>query len=269
VYSGARGIYTDAEITGGLAPGGGAVTVSLLHTGKVYADELSPDGVVYHYPATKQAGKDAQEITATKAALDLELPVFVITTSEGQVLRDVRRGWVTGWDDESQVFLVEFAEAPPPIVKMSEDVDATPFLLTSSVPAPIGTVSRRPGQHRFKFEVLRRYGAACAVCDLGIDGLLDAAHIRDKKFNGSDDPRNGLVLCALHHRALDRELLAIRPDGLLKNLPQGPSLLDLGVTRKDLSHLKRLPHGKALAWRWKRWQRLSEVEDPHAGGPAK
>jgi hypothetical protein len=64
VYAGARGIYTDAETSNGLAPSGGAVTVSLLHTGKVYPDDLSADGLVYHYPVTLQVGKDQQEIVS-------------------------------------------------------------------------------------------------------------------------------------------------------------------------------------------------------------
>jgi putative restriction endonuclease len=110
VYSGARGIYTDAETTAGLAQTGGAVTVSLLHTGKIYPDELSADGVVYHYPETLRPGKDAQETEATKAAFRLELPVFVIVPSSNPNLRDVRLGWVTGWNDSSNEFYVAFAD---------------------------------------------------------------------------------------------------------------------------------------------------------------
>jgi putative restriction endonuclease len=221
IYSGARGIYTDAETTGGLARNGGAVTVSLLHTGKVYADELSADGVVYHYPETQQPGKDAQEIRATKAAADLRVPVFVITTSANPASRDLRLGWVVGWDDPSKVFLVTFADSPAPLLGASETIDERAFHLTSSAPVTSTMVPSRPGQARFKFEVFRRYGAVCAVCNLAVDGLLDAAHIRDKRFNGSDDPRNGLVLCALHHRALDRGLFGIRAgDRTLHALPK-------------------------------------------------
>jgi putative restriction endonuclease len=267
VYAGARGIYTDAETTEGLAPGGGAATVSLLHTGKVYPDELSPDSLVYHYPNTKRPGKDLQEIEATKATGQLGLPVFVITTSTRPSLRDVRRGWVTGWDDAANVFLVIFSDDHVPLRLGREEADDSPFRLTSDTSATTATVIARPGQARFKFDVFRRYGAVCAVCDLTIEGLLDAAHIRDKRFNGSDDPRNGLVLCALHHRALDRGLFGIRSDLSLHALPQGPALIQLGVTRSDLLHLPRAPHTKALDWRWKQWQRVAQHEDPHAVEP--
>jgi putative restriction endonuclease len=264
VYSGARGIYADAETTSGLADAGGAVTVSLLHTGKVYPDELSADGVVYHYPDTLRPGKDAQEIEATKAASRLGLPVFVIVTSSNPSLRDVRLGWVTGWNDSTQEFYVAFADERPSPIPAVDAVDETPFRLTALAPGASAVVQTRPGQARFKFEVFGRYGASCAVCDLAIEGLLDAAHIRDKRFSGSDDARNGLVLCALHHRAMDRGLFGIDPvDKSLHALATGPTLAELGITRIDLSHLRHPPHETALEWRWRQWRRLAQAEDAH------
>lgn len=264
VYSGGRGIYTDAEVTGQISTTG-AVTVSLNVTGKVYPDEVSVDGVVYHYPVTKQKGKDAQEIAATKAAASLEVPVFVITMPADTKLRDVRLGWITGWDDDSQMFMVTFAAGPPPSLAPVDAVDDSPFHLTGSESTSLATVVSRPGQARFKFEVFRRCGAACVVCGLAIDGLLDAAHIRDKRYRGSDDPRNGLVLCALHHRAFDRGMFGIQATDLsLHPLPQGPLLAQLGITRSGIAHLDRRPHTKALEWRWTRWTKLAKEEDPHA-----
>jgi hypothetical protein len=144
VYSGARGIYADAETTSGLADAGGAVTVSLLHTGKVYPDELSADGVVYHYPDTLRPGKDAQEIEATKAASRLGLPVFVIVTSSNPSLRDVRLGWVTGWNDSTQEFYVAFADERPSPIPAVDAVDETPFRLTAWHPARPRLFRRAP-----------------------------------------------------------------------------------------------------------------------------
>jgi hypothetical protein len=50
VYGGAQGVWVDKARTKEIAPAG--VTVALLHTGCSYADDLSADGVVYHYPKT-------------------------------------------------------------------------------------------------------------------------------------------------------------------------------------------------------------------------
>jgi hypothetical protein len=44
MYGGAQGVWVDAERTRGLAPEGGTVGVGLLHTGRHYADDLSPSG---------------------------------------------------------------------------------------------------------------------------------------------------------------------------------------------------------------------------------
>jgi hypothetical protein len=73
VFYRGRGIWTDKGRTSSLSPDG--VTVGELHTGRSYADDLLPDGIVYHYPHTSVPGRDAQEVSATKAARDLSLPL--------------------------------------------------------------------------------------------------------------------------------------------------------------------------------------------------
>jgi putative restriction endonuclease len=259
VYSGARGIFTDVQATQRLAPDGGAVTLSLLHTGKVYPDELSDDGIVYHYPSTGQSGRDAQEIAATKACGELGLPLFVITTSRSSLsLRDVRRGWVLGWDNEASTFYVQFGDEQPQTQILAPSAwESAPFKLKGGPQTAMAVVPARPGQAKFKFDVFAFYGAACVACGISFDGLLDAAHLCDKRNGGSDDPRNGLVLCALHHRALDRNYWAIYPESLsIVARQEGPSLGELGISYADLSHLMRRPHPQAIAWRWEAWQRI-------------
>ena len=76
-------------------------------------------------------------------------------------------------------------------------------------PAP----ARDPG---FRAAVLRAYERRCAVCDydirLGDDLLgLEAAHIRWHAAGGPDEVNNGLALCGLHHKALDRDAWALEP----------------------------------------------------------
>ena len=74
VFYGGRGIWTDKARTSRLAKDG--VTVGVLHTGRLYADDLSPDGIVYHYPRTSAPGVISER--ATKAAKGLNLPLFVV-----------------------------------------------------------------------------------------------------------------------------------------------------------------------------------------------
>jgi putative restriction endonuclease len=42
--------------------------------------------------------------------------------------------------------------------------------------------------------------------------LIDGAHILPVEHAGNDQTRNGVALCALHHRAYDRSLVTFGPD---------------------------------------------------------
>ncbi len=164
IYGGAQGIWVDRQLTSSVEDMG--ITVGLLHTGVHYPDELADDGVIYHYPKTKRTGgRDDAEIAATKAASTNQVPVFVITRPRPTSgVRDVHLAWVEGWDDDERWFLVTFGDAPP-----SEPTDPlpdrAPFQLRDErLRKPVEAKSR-PGQHRFKFQVLRRYGSSCAMCE--------------------------------------------------------------------------------------------------------
>jgi len=107
VYRGQAGAWTDlSNTTYETAPHG--VTVSVMLTGRLNDDELRLDGVTYHVPATQRRGRAEAETAATKRAMELGLPVFVITqgiTSKG---RQVRRGTITGYDESAQSFEIRF-----------------------------------------------------------------------------------------------------------------------------------------------------------------
>ncbi len=74
------------------------------------------------------------------------------------------------------------------------------------------TVNRKIRDARFRANVLRAYSHRCCVCGIQLD-LLDAAHIIPVEHErGTDEIKNGLSLCALHHRAFDHALITVRPD---------------------------------------------------------
>jgi putative restriction endonuclease len=75
-------------------------------------------------------------------------------------------------------------------------------------------VARDP---EFRAAMIRLYEHRCAMC--GFDGrlgssdlALEAAHIMWHALGGPDDPTNGLLLCSIHHRALDRGAMGITDD---------------------------------------------------------
>jgi hypothetical protein len=261
IYGGAQGTWVDKTRTASLTSDGNGVTVGLLHTGMHYADDLSDDGLIYHYPRTRRPeSRDAGEIAATKNAYQLGFPVFVISRElQNPNLRRIRLGWIEAWDDSNRLFLVTFGEAAPNTQLL--DSEESPFSLTNPAGGRRRTAERatRPGQQRFKFQAIQRYGAMCAVCKVSVIELLDAAHLFPKGAGGSDDPRNGLILCATHHRAFDAKHFAIDPRSLdICVRKEGPTISELHITHTKLSHLKKLPHSDALEWVWQRWNVAKE-----------
>jgi putative restriction endonuclease len=75
---------------------------------------------------------------------------------------------------------------------------------------------RRPRDRAFRDAVLRAYGYRCAVCGFetrvgrALVGV-DAAHVKWHQAGGEDAVSNGLALCALHHRLLDRGAFTLAP----------------------------------------------------------
>lgn len=89
------------------------------------------------------------------------------------------------------------------------------------------TEARRRARDTAFSELVRdAYDDTCAICGRNRetpDGTpeVEAAHIYPKRKGGSDDVRNGLALCKLHHWAFDTGWLAVSDDYeiLVKDVP--------------------------------------------------
>ena len=86
-----------------------------------------------------------------------------------------------------------------------------------SEPDRYGLVKLRQGQAAFRESVLDAYEHCCAVCGLAIrvHGALvaiEAAHIRWHTSKGPAEVRNGLALCALHHKFFDYGAFTVLSD---------------------------------------------------------
>ena len=72
---------------------------------------------------------------------------------------------------------------------------------------------QRLHQHRFRNRVMRAYQKRCAICRIGHERLLDAAHIiPDFEAKSTTSVSNGLSLCKIHHAAFDQNIVGIDPD---------------------------------------------------------
>lgn len=86
---------------------------------------------------------------------------------------------------------------------------------------------RRARDHAFTELVKNVYNYTCAICGKcretpAGNPEVEAAHIYPKREGGSDDVRNGIALCKLHHWAFDSGWFSISDgyDILVKDLPE-------------------------------------------------
>jgi putative restriction endonuclease len=263
IYGGAQGIWVDKLHTANSETTPDGVTVGVLHTGRHYEDDLSEDGVIYHYPKTSRPpARDAGEVQATKNAMSYQLPVFIVLPGKvSTARRSLKLGWVSDFDDELGQFLVLFGDNVPKYTPAKAPDE--PFQLMSMPTKNATTVLARRGQQRFRFQVMSQYGSKCAVCDIRYPALLKAAHICGVAQQGSDDWRNGIPLCATHHDAFDDHLFCIHPNSKLIECKPGIIAVEIGLRETSLKTLKSGPHQDALKWRWdityKQW-RLAHQE---------
>jgi putative restriction endonuclease len=80
----------------------------------------------------------------------------------------------------------------------------------------IVSVRKKLRDTNFKKRVLTAYSYKCATCGIQLK-LVEAAHIIPANHeNSNDETRNGLALCALHHKAYDHALITINEDYSVK-----------------------------------------------------
>ena len=103
------------------------------------------------------------------------------------------------------------AEFPPTLIP---DVLAATGLDPDEVYGTSAVVTTRRRSSAWPAQILSAWDRQCAFC--GFDGQLgsssvglEAAHIRWFNYDGPDDLDNGLALCSLHHKLLDRGVLGL------------------------------------------------------------
>jgi putative restriction endonuclease len=117
----------------------------------------------------------------------------------------------------------------------------------------------RVNQKFFRLAVLASYGSRCCITGLPVRLLLSASHIApwSKDANNRMNPRNGLCLNLLHHKAFDEGFITLTPDfrvrvsPSLKRLNDSEAVIELlGRYDGQLAQLPRrfLPDPKLLAW---------------------
>jgi len=102
---------------------------------------------------------------------------------------------------------------PPSLRQDILDEVGLDFEASLSIPAK-QKAKRDPA---FRKKIMEAYGYRCAVCEFSvrmenIPIALEAAHVKWFQVGGPDIETNGLALCSLHHKLLDRGAIAIKED---------------------------------------------------------
>lgn len=102
----------------------------------------------------------------------------------------------------------------------------------SRQPVDVYRLVRARGQAQviFRDALLEAYDCACAFCGLTARECLEAAHIHPWSSSAPEDrmnPRNGLLLCANHHRMFDAHKLVVAPDYKITSAYSGTFVLRL------------------------------------------
>ena len=95
IYRGAAGIWIDKSRTAVISGDKHGVTVSVLHNGFSYDDDLADDCLIYHYPDTGRIGTtDASEIQATKNTKRIGFTYFCCDPSSSKRENKKFKYWV-------------------------------------------------------------------------------------------------------------------------------------------------------------------------------
>ncbi len=167
----------------------------------------------------------AEAIGRTPGALAMKLgniasldPVITSTGRRGLISTSLADREM--WDEmhnDWEAFAIDSEQALQAVQAGDDDSDELPEVEVDD--APVGedrivTSTIRVGQRFFRNAVLAAYNERCCITGLAIPSLLIASHIVPWSHDTANrvNPRNGLLLSALHDKAFDNGLITVDDD---------------------------------------------------------
>lgn len=164
-------------------------------------------------PRTDFIGPELEDadIQSLLGASEMSLPIFVITPisrTSGSAL--IEPAFIDDFDLRAGLFrLSHFGDERPDRAPALIDDTPTPFC--RSFDERIITILARRGQKTFRDRVYNTYGRSCIVCTVSVRELVNVTAVVPYSQGGSFHECNGIPLCVLHQRALEKHLWTIRP----------------------------------------------------------
>jgi len=104
----------------------------------------------------------------------------------------------------------------------------------------------------FRAALLKAYGGQCSICGLSFEEALEAAHIVPWRNASPEDrlsPRNGVLLCASHHKLFDSGWIGITENRKIRHFSESQddyTEFDLAFTVKFNQRKLCLPENKKV-----------------------
>jgi len=133
-------------------------------------------------------------------------PKIVFSISSGHFIKDL--------PDIDKKYQVQLDQEMDNLVQ--EAIGKDP-VLKSGLGKVVQQTRSSPRDEGFRKGIRRIYGTRCAICGISLKSLKDkpetqSAHIYPKELDGSDDLRNGICLCHMHHWAFDAGWISLEDD---------------------------------------------------------
>lgn len=208
-----------------------AATLSIVSSPDGPYDDRELDGALFRY--AYRAGSIEGDNTKLRRAMELDLPVILLRKLDTGIYAPVFPVYVIEDDLRARQFVLALDN----VVRV---------LSTSGSPLEkayaASMVRRRLHQAEFRGRVLRAYETQCAVCNLRLGRLLEAAHIvADRDEAGDPIVTNGLSLCRIHHGAYDADLIGISPNYVVEVNHDLLEAIDGPMLRHGLQEMHQRP----------------------------
>ncbi len=211
----------------------GKYIILMANEGEIYDDEIgSGSGFVYYGEGIREKG-DQKLTTSNRALRDAiteSIPVYFFESEEGvdeyeyQGLVDVTNCRYES-DGARMIYKFDIEKLGIEAWEKVEQVQSNVDVDDSDTDDPELTEGQttytqqevRVRSKTFARQVKQTYDYTCAVCGANRfspegNPEVEAAHIYPKREGGSDDVRNGVALCKLHHWAFDSGWLSLTGD---------------------------------------------------------
>ena len=173
-----------------------------------YDDRPAEEGVmIYRY---RRTGPNHPDNEGLRKAMAGGIPLIYFYGVERARYQPIWPVFVIDDDPSASSFRIMVDEAKAVMGRESWLPDSEGILRRRYITVE---VQQRLHQVAFRAHVLRAYHQACSICSLRHPELLEAAHIfKDTHPKGIPAVSNGLSMCAIHHKAFDKNILGITPD---------------------------------------------------------